>query len=69
MTGAWELFPEYRRDALRTHVHQVKYVEIDWRNGRTIIVKEKPEAHIPIFKIEEPIAPRKRRKRNGERAE
>ena len=30
MTTAWELFPEYRRDAVRTHVHQVKYVVIDW---------------------------------------
>jgi hypothetical protein len=69
MTTAWELFPEYRRDAVRTHVHQIKYLEIDWLNGRTVIVKKKPQPHSPIFGIEEPNAPRKRKKRNGERAE
>jgi hypothetical protein len=45
MTRAWALFPEYKRDAKRTSVHPVKYVEIDWRNGRTIIVKQKPRPH------------------------
>jgi hypothetical protein len=69
MTGAWELFPEYRRDAVRTRVHPIKYLEIDWLNGRTIIAKKKPQPHIPIFEIEKPNAPRKRKKRNGERAE
>jgi hypothetical protein len=69
MTRAWELFPEYRRDAVRTHVHQIKYLEIDWKNSRTIIVKQKLQPQIPVFKIKEPNAPRKRKKRNGERAE
>jgi hypothetical protein len=26
MTMAWELFPEYRRDAVRTHVHPITYL-------------------------------------------
>ena len=69
MTRAWELFPEYRHDAVRTHVHQIKYLEIDWLNGRTVIVKKKPQPQIPIFKIEEPNAPRKRKERDEERAE
>jgi hypothetical protein len=51
MTGAWSLFPEYKRDAKRTSVHAVKYVELDWLSGRTIIVKQKPQRHIPLYKI------------------
>jgi hypothetical protein len=47
MTGAWELFPEYRRNAKRTHVHAVKYVEIDWQDGRTIIVKQERRPEVP----------------------
>ena len=69
MTGAWALFPEYKRDTKHTSVHPIKYLEIDWLNGRTVIVKKKPQPHIPIFGIEESNAPRKRKKRNGERAE
>ena len=69
MTRAWELFPEYRRDAVRTHVHPIKYLEIDWLNSRTIIVKKRPQPQTPVFKNEESNAPRKRKRRNGERAE
>jgi hypothetical protein len=69
ITRAWSLFPEYKRVTKRTSVHPIKYVEIDWQNGRTIIVKKKPQPQIPVFNVKESNAPRKRRKRNGERAE
>jgi hypothetical protein len=69
MTKAWALFPEYKRDTKRTFVHPIEYLEIDWLNGRTIIVKKKPRPPIPIFGIEESNAPRKRKRRNGERTE
>jgi hypothetical protein len=69
MTGAWALFPEYKRDTKRTSVHPIKYVEIDWQNGRTIILKQKRQPHIPTFGIQEPNAPRKRKRRDGKRAE
>jgi hypothetical protein len=36
---AWELYPELRRDALRVSVHRVRYVEVDWQTGRTLVVK------------------------------
>ena len=58
---AWELFPEYKRIAKRTSVHPIKYVEIDWERGRTIIVKQKPQPHIPIFMIAKPSKRRKRK--------
>jgi len=36
---AWRLFPEHKRNASRTTVHNVEYAEIDWQTGRTIVVK------------------------------
>ena len=68
MTGAWELFPEYRRNALRTHVHQVKYVEIDWQTGRTIIVKQVRQPYVPACVMEQPNK-RKRKKNDVESGE
>jgi hypothetical protein len=69
MTRAWALFPEYKRVTKRTSVYPIKYVELNWQNGRTIIVKKKPQPHIPILGIGEPSGPRKRKKSNEERAE
>ena len=64
MTGAWTLFPEYKRDSKRTSVHPVKYVEIDWQTGRTIIAKQKARPDIPIFNAEEPNQRRRKKKKN-----
>ncbi len=41
MARVWTLFPEYRAVAKRTSVHPVKYVEIDWRDLRIIVKKER----------------------------
>lgn len=72
MAGAWTLFPEYKRDSKRTSVHPVKYVEIDWESGRTIIVKQERHPFIPAWKIRdpkpEPKASSKRKKRDEEAA-
>ena len=61
------------RNALRTHVHQVKYVEIDWQDGRTIIVKKERQPYMPALEIEdpksEPKASSKRKKRGEEGSE
>ena len=69
MAGAWELFPEHRRDALRTCVHLLSYVEINWLDGRTVIVKQKPRPEIPTFTIAELNAVRKRKRRDEEETE
>lgn len=38
---AWSLFPEHKRLATGTHIHNVEYVEIDWQTGRCIVMKRK----------------------------
>jgi hypothetical protein len=68
MTGAWLLFPEYKRDAKRTTVQPVKYVEIDWRDGRTIIVKQERHLFIPTAVTEEPNKRSRKKKRDEEEA-
>jgi hypothetical protein len=59
MTGAWALFPEYKRRSKRTHVHQVKYVELDWLNGRTIVVKQERQPYIPTCETNKRIRKKK----------
>jgi hypothetical protein len=66
---AWEFFPELKRDALRVSVHRVKYVEVDWRSGRTLGVKQERQPYILASKIEKLKTPRKRKKRNEGGAE
>lgn len=50
---AWELFPEHRRVARRTSVLRLKYVEIDWQTGRTVVVKDKRRPAVPNFSADE----------------
>lgn len=49
---AWELFPEHKRSAISTHVSRVRYVEIDWQSGRTV-VKKKERPEIPFLEPED----------------
>ena len=65
----WELFPELKRDAMRVSVHRVRYVEVDWQSGRTLVVKQERQPYILASEIEELKTPRKRKKRNEEGAE
>ena len=66
MTGAWALFPEYKRGSNRTSVHAVKYVEIDWQTGRTIIVNKERHPYVPSRVMEEPKKRSRRKKPNEE---
>jgi hypothetical protein len=66
---AWELFPELKRDALRVSVHRVRYVEVDWQTGRTLVVKQERRPYVLASEIEEPKTRNKRKKRNEEEAE
>jgi hypothetical protein len=72
MAGAWTLFPEYRAVAKRTSVHQVKYLEIDWRDLR-IVVKKERHPFIPASENKnpkpEPKASSKRKKKDVEGSE
>jgi hypothetical protein len=43
---AWSLFPEYERTASSTHVYRARYCEINWDNGRAIVVKQKKRPEI-----------------------
>jgi hypothetical protein len=51
---AWRLFPEHRRNASRTTVHNVEYAEIDWQTGRTIVVKQQKRSTITAPLSSEP---------------
>jgi hypothetical protein len=44
---AWRLFPEYKRDAVAGCVYTIQYAEIDWDNGRTIVMRRKTRPTIP----------------------
>jgi hypothetical protein len=69
MTGAWTLFPEYKRDAKRTSVHPIRYAELDWRTARIIIAKQKARPDNPIFNAEEPNKRRRKKKNDVESGE
>ena len=68
---AWEMFPELKRDALRVTVHRVKYVEVDWQSGRTLVVKQERQPYILASEIEKTSKPsnRSRKKNDVESAE
>ena len=51
---AWSLFPEYKRNATNTSVHNVRYAEIDWQTGRSIVVKRQRRPAIPVLLSSEP---------------
>lgn len=63
MTGAWSLFPEYKRDSKHTHVHPLRYVEINWLDGRTVIAKRERQAYVPSRVTDDP-KKRSRKKKN-----
>jgi hypothetical protein len=69
MAAAWTLFPEYKRDALRVSVHRVRYVEVDWQTGRTLVVKQERQPYILTSGIEELNKRSRRTKRNEEEAQ
>ena len=50
---AWSLFPEHKRNATNTSVHNVRYAEIDWQAGRSIVVKRQKRPAIPPLLAEE----------------
>ena len=41
------LFPEYKHNLVLMQVSLVRYVEIDWESGRTIVIKKKKRREIP----------------------
>lgn len=66
---AWELFPELKRDALRVSVHRVRYVQVDWETGRTLVVKQERKPYIPDFEIKEPNKCSRKKRNDVERGE
>jgi len=41
------LFPEYKHSFVLMQVYLVRYVELDWESGRTIVVKQRRRPEIP----------------------
>jgi hypothetical protein len=41
------LYPEYKHDLVLMRVYLAQYAEIDWDNGRSIVVKQEKRPRIP----------------------
>ena len=57
---ALTLFPEFRHSGTVTNLYPVKYAEIDWNSGRTIVVRREKPLEIPPCIAEKAKARRKK---------
>jgi hypothetical protein len=64
-----KLFPEYHCQATRISVRSVKYVELDWENGRFLVIQQHKLPSISATRANVLDAPRNGRKRREEGAE
>ena len=44
---ALRLFPEYKHSFVLMQVYRVRYVELDWGSGRSIVVKQRRRPVVP----------------------
>ena len=50
LKARWEflrLFPEYRHRAVHVEVYLIRYAEIDWASGRSLVIKRNKRREIP----------------------